>query len=84
VALIATLPVANPETTPLLETLTIRGSEELHVTLPLTFVVKPLEQFAVAVSCVVPPISTVGCPGEIEIDLTVWAWLGHPLRHLRA
>ena len=39
----ATLPVANPEATPLLETLTIRESEELQVTLPLTFAVEPLE-----------------------------------------
>jgi hypothetical protein len=60
VAVTATLPEANPEATPALETLTIRGSEELHETLPLTFVVELLDQVAVAVSCVVPPITTVG------------------------
>jgi hypothetical protein len=66
------LPVANPEAAPPLETLTIRGSEELQVTLPLTFVVELLDQVAVAVSCVVPPITTVGSPGVIEIELNVW------------
>jgi hypothetical protein len=46
------------------------GSEELQVTLLVTLVEEPLEYLAVAVSCVVPPIATLGSLGEIARELS--------------
>src|ERR1700689_1011077 len=70
----ATFPVADPDATTLPETLAIRGSAELQATLLLTLLEEPSEYVAVAVSWVVPPITTVGSLGEIESEVNDGAW----------
>jgi len=62
----AAFPVADPEASPLPEMLTTRASKERQLTLPLTSLEEPSAYVAVAVSCVVPPSTTVGWLGEIE------------------